>query len=190
MFTMPLAPLIVNRTSGDWMWTAASVLSLRSQKLEFDPALSKDFDNPDNEDARVNGLSMLERYVGRLLDASFVDSSLFWHYAMRHVPSQSLMCVKDYSSSNYKPANTKVQFTNNVNIPSDASNPSITTKVPTNGIPMYGYGAFPIGGHTTSCFCGWTKASATTCEIPATICKASVAPDASGVQCRWVLLVH
>ncbi len=110
-------------------------------------------------------LSMLERYVSKLLDASFADSLLFWHYAMRHVPSPSLMCAKDYSSTNYKPAGTKLAFSNNVNIPSDASNPDIMTKVPTNSIPVYGYGAFPIGGHTTACFCGWTKASATTVLI-------------------------
>jgi hypothetical protein len=155
MFTMPLSPLILNKTSGDWMWTAASVLALRTSKLQFDPTLSKDFDG--NEDAKTNGLSMLERYVIRLLDASFADSSLFWHYAMRHVPSPSLMCAKDYASTNYKPTGTKVSFVNDAELPAD-----LLSKIPSD-IPMHGYGAFPLGGVKTSCFCGWTRVNASWC---------------------------
>lgn len=191
MFTMPLSPLILNKTSGDWMWTAASVLSLRTPKLEFDPALSKDFD--DNQDAKTSGLSMLERYVIKLLDASFTDSSLFWHYAMRHVPSPSLMCAGDYSSTNYKPAGTNITFANDAGIPSDATNPDILTKVPRNNtstsIPMYGYGAFPLGGAGTMCFCGWTRVlvnSVAWCEIPPAICRhPAVSYQSINALCRY-----
>ena len=205
MFTMPMAPLVVNQTSGDWMWTAASVLGLRSPKLEFDPSLPKDFDG--DETANDSGLSMLERYVAKLLDASFADSSLFWHYAMRHVPSPSLMCAKvsdcvsllmfahcltmfleqDYSSTNYKPAGTNMQFSNDAGIPSDTSNPSITTNLPSD-VPVHGYGAFPLGGAATTCFCGWTRVvvgTAVWCQVPVAACT-YVGLRATNAQCRSV----
>jgi len=113
---MPLAPLVVNKTSGDWMWTAASVLGLRSSpKLEFDPALDINFDAPDDDEIKSSGLSMLERYVGKLLEASFEDSTLFWHYAMRHVPSPSLMCARNYTATNRK-ANVYMAFANDAKV--------------------------------------------------------------------------
>lgn len=62
MFTMPMAPLVVNKTSGDWMWTAASVLPLRTPKLEFGAPF---------EEESTEGLSYLERFVDRLLQRSF-----------------------------------------------------------------------------------------------------------------------
>jgi hypothetical protein len=192
MFTMPLSPLILNRTSGDWMWTAASVLSLRTPKLEFDPTLSNDFDG--NEDAKEGGLSMLERYVMKLLDESFSDSSLFWHYAMRHVPSQSLMCAKDYSSTTHKPANIKMAFQNDAEIPSDASNPNIMLNLPSNSIPMHGYGAFPIGG--ALCLCSWARVlvgSVTWCQVPPAICTSLFGSTSTLSlqlqQCRYCLII-
>ena len=179
---MPMAPLVLNRTSGDWMWTAASVLSLRTPKLEFDPALGKDFDG--SEEGASSGLSMLERYVIKLLDASFSDSSLFWHYAMRHVPSPSLMCAKDYSSTNYKASGTRVAFVNDADLPSE-----VWQKVPSNSVPMHGYGAFPLGGASSACFCGWnrvTVAGVAWCEIPSAICRhPSVSYHTTNAQCRY-----
>ena len=84
------------------MWTAASVLSLRTPKLEFDPAM--DLSDISGED----GLSTLEKYVQLLLSRSFEDSSLFWHYAMRHVPSDSLVCAS--ASVPTFAAGSKLQF--------------------------------------------------------------------------------
>ncbi len=176
MFTMPLAPLTLNETSGDWMWTAASVLSLRSPKLAFDPSLPKDFDiSGGSDDVKNSGLSMLERYVSRLLDASFDDSSLFWHYAMRHVPSQSLVCAKDYTSTNHKPSGTTMPYYNDAGLEQAILSylPSATNR--TESIAMLGYGAFPIGSIPTSCMCGWPKVtsqqpSSFKCQIPANIC--------------------
>ena len=174
MFTMPLAPLTLNETTGDWMWTAASVLSLRSPTLAFDPSLPKDFDIPGGSDAVKNsGLSMLERYVARLLENTFEDSSLFWHYAMRHVPSASLACAKDYASTNYK-TGTSMSFVNDAGIPAEDN---ISSYLPSD-IPMHGYGAFPIGSIPTSCMCGWTKVASSAslspfkCRIPAKVCTA------------------
>ena len=171
MFTMPLAPLVVNKTSGDWMWTAASVLGLRTPKLEFDPALDVDFDSPSDEVKR-SGLSMLERYVAKLLEASFADSALFWHYAMRHVPSPSLVCARDYSSTNHKPGGTHMSFANDARVPSDAANPDILLSTPAGAIPVHGYGAFPLGGARAACFCGWPREAGGLCLIPNATCRA------------------
>lgn len=177
MFTMPLAPLVVNKTSGDWMWTAASVLGLRSPKLEFDPALDVDFDFPKgNDDVKNSGLSMLERYVSKLLEASFDDSSLFWHYALRHVPSgPSLMCKKEYSDSTNSFRNQTMQFTNDAGIPFDAQNPDVMANLPAQknaSIPLYGYGAFPLGAVPSMCLCGWNVSNGM-CQIPAAVCQSS-----------------
>ena len=202
MFTMPLAPLVVNKTSGDWMWTAASVLALHASPLAFDPALDVDFDAPGDEDVKRSGLSMLERYVARLLAASFDDSSLFWHYALRHVPSPSLVCARNYSA-NRRPSGTSMAFVNDAQVsellnspnipenysflfcvikqvPSDASNPDILQQV--GGIPMHGYGAFPLGGAKSMCFCGWPSVSSTLCRIPNATCRAVLGHDSSSSE--------
>ncbi len=172
MFTMPLAPLVVNKTSGDWMWTAASVLALRTPKLQFDPVLDINFDVPDNENVKNSGLSMLERYVSKLLEASFDDSPLFWHYAMRHVPSPSLVCARDYYSSLWR-RNSTITFVNDARVPSDAQNPDILQSVsPTTSIPVHGYSAFPLGAAKSMCFCGWPALPGTLCRIPNATCVA------------------
>lgn len=183
MFTMPLAPLVVNKTSGDWMWTAASVLNLRSPKLAFDPALELDFDG--DSSAKTSGLSMLERYVAKLLDASFADSPLFWHYAMRHVPSASLMCAKEYSQTHHKPNGSSIPYANDAGIP--FYNDEMAKSLPSSGIPAYGYGAYPLGGVASACFCGWVRVSSTQqgrCIVPASICRA-VGYDLTRPDCTY-----
>ena len=163
---MPLAPLTVNKTSGDWMWTAASVLSLHgSPRLQFDPALDVDFDAP-SEEVRQSGLSMLERYVSKLLEASFEDSSLFWHYAVRHVPSPSLTCAGDHAS---KRSRSNVQFDNDMGMDDiPAFLPSLDQPV-----PAHGYAAFPLGSARSECFCGWDRDALDRglCVVPAAICQ-------------------
>lgn len=69
IFTMPMAPLVVNKTSGDWMWTAATILSMRGPDLQFNP-LGDDSENP---------LSYLERFVQKVLDGAFqvIHASIF-----------------------------------------------------------------------------------------------------------------
>lgn len=176
MFTMPLAPLVVNKTSGDWMWTAASVLSLHgSPSLEFDPALDVDFDGASPDLAKASGLSMLERYVAKLLEASFEDSSLFWHYAMRHVPSESLVCASVDHSSKLNSDGSFLSFVNDADIPPDEdTNRSILEFLPDNQtIPAYGYAAFSLGAAASTCFCGWARVPppSTLCQIPTPICQ-------------------
>jgi hypothetical protein len=88
MFTMPMTPIQIDEHQS---WTVSSVLGLRTDALKFDPALETDFGGiPPTE---LSGLSMLERYVNKLLQDSFTDSPTFWHYAMRHVPSDSQVFI-------------------------------------------------------------------------------------------------
>jgi hypothetical protein len=173
MFTMPMAPLVLNSTSGDWMWTAASALGLRSQGLEFDPDLvNSDEFGADGSDAdQGDGLSMLERYVSRLLDASFRDSSLFWHYAMRHVPTPSLACARDEQQYDPPSKGSPMAVVNDIGLPDAEIRQHIPSEGETGtGIPAFGYDAFPLGGVGSTCLCGWEKQNSR-CIVPANICS-------------------
>jgi hypothetical protein len=157
------------------MVTAASVLPLRTTRLGYNPVANADFDSDaysqNDETATVdNGLSMLEKYVSKLLANSFKDSSLFWHYAMRHVPSDSLMCTsfeKIPFPSGRKLSFGKPEFLANEALP----------ELPE--FRMYGHESFSIG--STDCYCGWIKQTVgdrTQCTIPPTICTdIQMAPD-------------
>ena len=158
LFTMPMAPLVVNKTSGDWMWTAASVLSLRTPKLEFDPAMTL----PD--ETTQQGLSMLERYVEMLLAQSFEDSALFWHYAMRHVPSDSLVCANATATQAFAKG-SRMKF--NLESGLAQKDPSLLLQAGSGIIPANGYGAFSLGGER--CLCGW-QFSDNACRIPVDLC--------------------
>lgn len=177
MFTMPLRPLTVDEETGDWMWTAASVLALRTPQLRFDYTLPTNFDDPTGAPDK-SGLSMLERYVGRLLDRSFSHSPLFWHYAMRHAPSDSLACARDLGSSapGTRPPSSKLDFQNLAGIP----NPFDEGRVP--DYDMYGYAAKSLGALRHECFCGWDMPAAGECQLPAQICSDSNYTEAS---CRY-----
>jgi hypothetical protein len=159
MFTMPMRPLVVDQVTGDWMWTAASVLNLRTPSLAFDPTLSKEFAG-----STSSGVSMLETYVQKLLENSFQDSSMFWHYALRHVPSESISCAKHIVTNNV-PAESIIQFSN--------SNTDGIPDIDMDRIPsikMHGYAAHALGTVSSDCFCGWTRVD-DHCEIPQDICS-------------------
>lgn len=165
LFTIPLS--VHTYDDEHQQWTLSTVAPLRTVNLAFDYTLPRDFDNGDPEDA--SGLSMLERYVQRLLAASFRDASTFWHYAVRHVPSESLACARDvpYPRRN---GTSKVFFTNANSalppeiLPANAAGAGV-------GFEKFGYAAFPIGDTPTGCFCGWEHAlESARCTIPAKIC--------------------
>jgi hypothetical protein len=88
MFTMPMSSIKID---DHLAWTVSTVLGLRTDALKFDPTLETDFGSmPPTE---LHGLSMLERYVNKLLEDAFSHSPTFWHYAVRHVPSNSQVCI-------------------------------------------------------------------------------------------------
>lgn len=166
MFTMPMHPVTIKDISGEnyEMWTTASALSLREPSLAFDFTLPKNFDGTE-DDGR--GLSMLERYVDKLLQLSFSESSLFWHYALRHVPSDSLACVRA-GKTKTPPENSKVTFVNDAGIDEI---PDISADLGDLAFPMHGYAAWPIGDVNKTCFCGWKMTGGgTTCTVPTPIC--------------------
>lgn len=171
---MPLAQVEVDKTSGDWMWTAASVLALRTPELEFNPAKS-----PTELEAEV-GLSYMEAFVQKLLAGSFQDSALFWHYALRHVPSDSLMCAREdlAKGSSKLSSNASVIFVDDIGL--SGKDPSIVSQAPLRGYPMHGYAAFPIGSASKGCLCGWPLNAKMQCEVPwPSMCVAAGIPLAS-----------
>lgn len=106
---------------------------------------------------------MLEKYVNKLLEGAFEDSPLFWHYAVRHVPSDSLLCEQVVEPQK---AMRTLQFR-------EIQSSSETALLPViNPLPLYGYDAFPLGGVDEHCFCGWTlDISTNECIIPALLCQ-------------------
>ena len=195
MFTMPLGVLSYDAVDGSgadenrrWMWTAASVLALRSPALSFDPTLPANFDGgTDEEDTTAGGasaLSFLERYVEKLLVGSFADSPLFWHYAMRHVPSDSLACAKAIDISGIRPGTSrsnsyKLIFDNSAQLPDDS-----LLYLP--AVELRGYAADALGGVPSECFCGWQKTplvpasnSSFYCTLPEAICTDLFGPGSS-----------
>jgi hypothetical protein len=176
IFTMPMSPLVVNKASGDWMWTAASVLALRTPSMQFDPATPSDTIDKNN----YEGLSMMELYVQKLLSRSFEDTALFWHYAMRHVPSDSLLCASYVAESAANPIQNGAKLDFFLDPTLSQLDPNLLTIARNASIPMQGYSAFTLGGIIDQdCLCGWTKV-AKICQIPAIICReAALFPNCS-----------
>lgn len=187
MFTMPMSTISIPKETwgggGDeedgWMWTAASVLSLRTPALKFDPTTTV------SESVDSKGLSAMEVYVNKLLKDSFADSPLFWHYALRHVPSESLACAKETLATDTRKADGSTMLFENQDNIEDLD----MTRIP--DYDMYGYAAFPIGSVGHDCFCGWKMHQVSPglkeCEIPADIClDTGYAGDSGRGDCRFV----
>lgn len=98
------------------------------------------------------------------------DSALFWHYAMRHVPSDSLVCASSATKqTTVLPKGSKLQFSVDAGL--NASDPNLLLQAGSNSIPLYGYAAFSIGSSSGGCMCGWSSVSGK-CQIPADACAA------------------
>lgn len=104
--TMPMSPISISHEDvGDnqntIMWTASAVHKLQGF-LKFDPSIKRSrlvhsedsAGNKEDPTSETFVKSNMEIYVEKLLADSFADSSTFWHYAIRHVPSDSLICAK------------------------------------------------------------------------------------------------
>lgn len=154
--TMPAAPIVLD--SGEETWSTSSVLGLRGggQNLHFNPVPGDG--------------TTVEGYVDKLLADSFARSSTFWHYALRHVPSDSLMCADGNFSALREPPGTRASmvFEDNLNIHA----PGMMDGLPP--IPIRGYAAYPIGGVGSAddyCPCGWYHSTRQRwCSPPAEVC--------------------
>lgn len=154
---MPIAPLVLNKSNPgeEWMWTASTVLGLRGNGLEFDPA------------SPAGG--SIEAYVERLLSDSFSRSPTFWHYAARHVPSDSLVCAAgvDHQELN---DNRGLHLVFENDLPQAEG---IMGQIPDGLIPMHGYAAHALGSLGSVCYCGWDGGAAPgSCVMPPPVCEA------------------
>lgn len=119
------------------------------------------------------------------------DSALFWHYAMRHVPSDSLICASEIlaqGSTQQQQQSSTLKFVDRINLQS--KDPNAFLQPPSEGYPLHGYAAFPIGASASGCICGWKKFNSSHCEAPvASICTAifpgSSPPMAPGAKCLY-----
>lgn len=123
------------------------------------------------------------------------DSALFWHYALRHVPSDSLICARDdlaSGSTSMLRKNSTLHFQATKELL--AKDPALGNQSPKSGYPLYGYGAFPLGSSAGGCLCGWPLTAMTgqkysMCEVPwPSICAAisrNLTRTASGWMCAY-----
>jgi hypothetical protein len=109
---------------------------------------------------------MLERYVDKLLESSFSNSPMFWHYAVRHVPSDSLLCDSVVEAAPSSQSARKLKFEAD-EIPLETLEDVVIPE-----LPLYGYAAFPLGGVHRHCFCGWELQEGTKCMLPDAVCTA------------------
>ena len=108
----------------------------------------------------MNGKSMsvnltyTEDFIQSLTLEAYKSSPVYWHYNVRHTPSQSEMCKR---TAPRKP-NTSSYF-----------------KVDQNNLArQFGFSSMTLGGlGGADCFCGWWD-TLSTCKIPDTLCSALV----------------
>lgn len=175
MFTMPLRPAFVQDAAsggeGDWMWTAAGAMAESSDGEQvgppFDPVRAAGSSGEEDTATTGNGLSALETHVRALLRPSFLGTSTFWHYAMRHVPSDSLVCAREAS----RPASRASSFIRYAN--KSPEFPLLNmSRVPS--IKLKGYDHGSLGEAGVSCFCGWDSLALgngqVACTVPAQVC--------------------
>jgi len=159
VFTMPMGSIRSKEDDMDQI-TISTIKQMTDEGIIFDPTMDTDFDN--RQQFELPGLGMLERYVNRLLEHSFKKSSTFWSYALRHVPSDSLVC----SQTRDIPSLGKTLKWSDAG--SYLQNGNVLQE-----IVLHGYGAFPLGGVNASvCMCAWELDTANHCLIPAHLCEA------------------
>lgn len=166
IFTLPLLPDVAE----GGMWTASTVPELDSfTSTRFDFTLPRDFAGTPS--AKDDGLSMLELYIQKLLAHAFQRSPLYWHHALRHVPSDSLVCQGQYKPTQHRKVSAKIQLVKNVAATLDIPQTKLTQFV------LHGYSAFALGSvlsyvntsASSECFCGWSRSVASTGVISCTV---------------------
>lgn len=132
VFTQPLQSWSEGAEYDD-AWTLSRIAA--RVVPEYDPTMPADFDGSPLQSEHV---SMLEKYVSEMLKDALAKSPLYWHYAMRYVPSDSLVCLGNYSS-NFAAPGRKISVV--------SEKLSQTSKISNKlrDVDMLGYAAFPLG---------------------------------------------
>ena len=104
--------------------------------------LGKEYD-PSGVSQTVN-MTYKEDFVRQLVQDAYRQSPLYWHYHVRHKPSQSQVCTR-----------TEGRWPNTLTDPSS--------------ILLHGYSSMTLGGVDVDCYCGWWFNS-THCQIPEAVC--------------------
>lgn len=106
------------------------------------PTSLSDAYNPSGQSTTVN-MTYREDFVRRMVQDAYKVSPMFWHYVVRHKPSDSAVCTK-----------TKPNYIAPVN----------------NTFLMQGFNALKLGGHGVDCYCGWWL-NETHCQLPTVVCE-------------------
>ena len=93
-----------------------------------------------------------EDFIQSLTTEAYKSSPVYWHYNIRHTPSQNEVCKCEKARP---PINTTFAVGNNM-------------------AAVFGFSAMTLGGlGGADCYCGWWN-TATLCRIPDTLCAALV----------------
>ena len=112
---------------------------------QYDPVTGK---------SQTPNITYTEEFIQSLTIEAYKSSPLFWHYNIRHDPSQSEICKRNVSRM---PPKDKIFFS-----------------VGNNQAEQMGFSAMTLGGlEGMDCYCGWWS-SATECRIPDSLCAALV----------------
>jgi len=109
--------------------------------------------DPINGQSQSPNLTYIEDFIQTLTQAAYVDSPIYWHYSVRHTPSQSEVCKRTVP----RRPNTSATFSVGANAPA-----------------LLGFSSMTLGGlGGTDCYCGWWNTSSQ-CRIPDALCTALV----------------
>jgi hypothetical protein len=110
--------------------------------------------DPINGQSMTPNMTYTEDFVKSLTLESYKASPIYWHYNVRHTPSQSEVCRRTAPRPPLKAATFKVGSS--------------------NAARQFGFSAMTLGGlGGADCFCGWWDAE-TACRIPDAVCAALV----------------
>jgi len=98
--------------------------------------------DPDAHSTTIN-MTYREDFVRKLVQEAYKHSPLFWHYPVRHRPSDSAMCKR---SAPQRPVTFNVSYF------------------------VQGYNSLKVGGWEHDCYCGWWY-DETHCKIPSEVCE-------------------
>ena len=109
--------------------------------------------DPINGQSQTPNLTYVEDFIQSVTASAYKSSPVYWHYNIRHTPSQSEVCKR--STPRQPPSNQ-------------------TFQVSGNAAKQFGFSSMTLGGlGGADCYCGWWN-SGTTCKIPDALCASLV----------------